>query len=525
MLFWIIAAALVAVIALLFALALWRGREDEDMAPAAAYDVQVYRDQLRDLERDVERGVTSREEADRAKLEISRRMLEADRKAQAGSDLGRAPKGATIAIVLGGAVIFGGAFWLYGRVGAEGYGDLPIAQRFAQADKLYDSRPTQAEAEKMAKARAADQPRPDPKFVALMEKLREAVAKNPNDPTGLQLLARNEATLGNFDAAWKAQQRLVAVKGDNATAEDYAELGELMAVAAGGLITPEAEKVFAAALKKDPKNGLSLYYVGLMMAQNGRGDRAFRIWDNLLRNSKDSDPWVQLVGQNIGELAWLAGEKDYTPPMPRGVGPSQADIAAAADMSPAERQQMIRGMVEQLNDRLAQEGGTADDWARLISSLRMIGEVDRADAVYGEAKGKFAARPADMAKIDAAHQAPAGEALTDMGTAPAAPQAQSAPQATPMMPGPSAEQMKDAASMTPEERQQMIQGMVDGLFDRLTTEGGTPQEWARVISSLATLGEKERAIEAWGEAQQALADNPDALAQVEAAAKSAGVAE
>ncbi|OOY05611.1 c-type cytochrome biogenesis protein CcmI [Thioclava sp. F28-4] len=524
MLFWIIAAALVAVIALLFALALLRGRGEDEMAPAASYDVQVYRDQLRDLERDVERGVTSREEADRAKLEISRRMLEADRKAQAGSDLGRAPKGATIAVVLGVVVIFGGAFALYDYVGQDGYEDQPIGVRLADADKLYDSRPSQAEAEKMAKARAtAPQSNPDPQFLALMKKLREAVAKKPNDPKGLELLARNEATLGNFDAAWKAQQRLVATKGDSATAQDYAELGDMMAVAAGGMITPEAEKVFATALTMDPKNGLSLYYVGLMMLQNGRADRAFRFWDSALRNSENSDPWVPMMRQNIEELAWLAGEKDYTPPRPRGApGPSQADVAAAADMSPEARQDMIRSMVERLNDRLAQEGGSADDWARLISSLRMIGEVDRADAIYGEAKGKFGSRPEDMAKIDAAHQAPAGQALKDMGGASAG---QSAPQAAPALPGPSAQQMKDAQSMTPEERQQMIQGMVDGLFDRLTTDGGTPQEWARVISSLATLGENARAKEAWGEAQKALADNPDALAQVEAAAKSAGVAE
>jgi cytochrome c-type biogenesis protein CcmH len=149
----------------------------------------------------------------------------------------------------------------------------------------------------------------------------------------------------------------------------------------------------------------------------------------------------------------------------------------------------------------------------------MLGEVERADAIYGEAKGKFAARPEDMAKIDAAHQAPAGKALADAG-APAA-----AAPAAPALPGPSAEQMKDAAQMSPEDRKQMIQGMVDGLFDRLTTEGGTAAEWSRVVSSLATLGEKDRALEALGEAQQALASDPAALAQVQAAAQAAGLSQ
>ena len=46
MLFWILTAALVALIALLFVLALMRRPE----APrAAAFDVQVYRDQLKEV--------------------------------------------------------------------------------------------------------------------------------------------------------------------------------------------------------------------------------------------------------------------------------------------------------------------------------------------------------------------------------------------------------------------------------------------------------------------------------------------
>ena len=100
MLFWILTAALVAMIALLFGLALLR-RHPEEETSTASYDVQVYRDQLSDLEKDRARGVISPEEAERTKIEISRRMLEADRQERAGKDLGRrageAPRGATLA--------------------------------------------------------------------------------------------------------------------------------------------------------------------------------------------------------------------------------------------------------------------------------------------------------------------------------------------------------------------------------------------------------------------------------------------
>ena len=57
--FWIIAAAGAALVTVLLARALTRGAS----APAEtgpAHDVQVYRDQLREVERDLERGVIAR---------------------------------------------------------------------------------------------------------------------------------------------------------------------------------------------------------------------------------------------------------------------------------------------------------------------------------------------------------------------------------------------------------------------------------------------------------------------------------
>ena len=75
--FWIIAAAGAALVTVLLARALTRGAS----APAetgAAHDVQVYRDQLAEVERDVARGVLPEADAIRVRTEISRRILAAD---------------------------------------------------------------------------------------------------------------------------------------------------------------------------------------------------------------------------------------------------------------------------------------------------------------------------------------------------------------------------------------------------------------------------------------------------------------
>ena len=86
-LFWIVTAALSLAVALLLARALLRGRRDT--GPAQAFDIQVYRDQLKDVERDLARGVIEAGDAERVRTEISRRILAADSamRAQGGEAL------------------------------------------------------------------------------------------------------------------------------------------------------------------------------------------------------------------------------------------------------------------------------------------------------------------------------------------------------------------------------------------------------------------------------------------------------
>ena len=54
---------------------------------------------------------------------------------------------------------------------------------------------------------------------------------------------------------------------------------------------------------------------------------------------------------------------------------------------------MVEGMVAQLESRLASQGGTPEEWARLISSLVVIGNADHARAIWSEAQTRFAAQP------------------------------------------------------------------------------------------------------------------------------------
>ncbi|WP_234853931.1 c-type cytochrome biogenesis protein CcmI [Paracoccus everestensis] len=385
--FWIICAALTGAVGLAIMAPLLRARGDAAQ-PAAAFDLRVYRDQLQEVERDLERGVIAPDDAVRLRTEIGRKVLDADRRLSQVTAGGAGGRGLVVLGVL--AVLFAGAVGLYLREGQPGRGDLPVAQRIAQSQQVYENRPSQAEAEARAPAPAPVEVPED--FAALIEQLREAVARNPDDPQGLALLATNEIRLGNLPAARQAQQRLVDLRGEGATADELVRLSALMIEAAGGLITPEAEKVLARALARDPAHPQARYLLGMLQLQNDRPDRAFPLWRQLLEEGPEDAPWIAPIRTAIADLAWLAGQPDYVPPSPMP-GPDADAVAAAGDMTPEERQQMVAGMVSQLEARLAQQGGTPDEWARLISSLVVIGNTDQARAIWTEAQTRFASQP------------------------------------------------------------------------------------------------------------------------------------
>lgn len=395
MLFWIIALALALLIAALFALALLR--HDAEAEHPAAYDLRIYRDQLKEVDRDLARGVINEGDAERIRTEVGRRVLAADAQLQKAAITGDQPKRLTrgLAAVISAALL-GGGLALYNQIGAPGAPDQPRSARLVAAQEAYASRPSHAEV--MADLPAAVRPEPDADYKALIKRLREAVAENPDDLQGQQLLASNEARLGRFAEARTAQEAIIRLKGDEATAADHVTLAQMYITEAQGYVSPEAEAVLRRALRLTGDQPVARYFLGQMWLQNSRPDRTFALWSRLLTDGPDDAPWNLAIRETIEDVAWLAGV-DYTPPAPRSAsapalaGPTAEDVENAGEMSAEDRQEMIRGMVSRLSDRLAREGGTPEEWARLIGAYGVLGEGARASAIWGEAQVRFAERP------------------------------------------------------------------------------------------------------------------------------------
>jgi len=393
--FWISAIAMVLMVGLLLAQAMRRAGSSSALDDRSA-DLAVYRDQLAEVEQDQTRGVLSADEAARLRLEVQRRLLDADRRSTPAKS--KSGAGGILALgAVGGGMLIALALYFF-DLGAPGYPDLPLGNRLAAAEEAYANRPSQSQAEAAQPAYQAPADI-DPALAALLDQLRAALTERPDDLQGHQLLARNEAQLGNFRAARAAQEAVVRIAGDQVTAGDLAFLAHLMIAAAGGQVTAEAEAVLIRGLQIDPTEGWARYYSGLMFAQIGRPDRTFDLWEPLLRESRADAPYLAPIQAMIQDVADAAGVA-YAPATPGG--PSAEDMAAAADMSEADRAEMIRGMVGGLEEQLMSQGGPLEDWAKLVTSLAVLGEMDRARAALKAGLAALDGQPGELAALKAA---------------------------------------------------------------------------------------------------------------------------
>ncbi len=392
--FWALAILMIAVSLWAIGRPLLRGAGTGPRA--AEQDLQVYKDQLAEVERDLSRGVLAADEAESARIEVSRRILAADKRVQAQQAAkGAAPAVNRTVLALVVLVLAGGSLGLYALLGNPGMPDRPLKERLAEAQQRRAVRMDQASAEALAPP--VDVGEVPQEYSDLVEKLRAALADRPNDIQGLRLLALHESRLGNYVAARTAQEKVVSILGSSATSEDYSALGEYLVFAAGGYVSPQAEETLVKALQLDPRNQSARYFSGLALAQNGRPDVAYQMWSGLLAEGPENAPWIAPIRAQIDALAQAAGIDPATVPP----GPSAEDIDNAAEMTPEERQQMIRGMVAGLAERLATQGGTPEEWARLIRAYGVLGDLDKAALIWTEAKQTFAGDPAAMSLLRA----------------------------------------------------------------------------------------------------------------------------
>lgn len=352
---------------------LWPLRASLNAAPAtqgAEADLAVYRDQLAEIERDRTSGLIGAGEGEAARTEVVRRILRASAEVAARHDATGSSdrrRRAVAAIALIGVPVLAGG--LYIMLGSPQLGPLPLAARL-------EAQPEQTD------------------VAILIRKVETHLEANPDDGRGYEVLAPIYARTGRPQDAARAWTNAIRLMGSNAARQDG--LGEALTEAAGGVVTAEAKAAFEAARALSPNDPKASYYLGLAAEQDGKPADAAKIWSALAAASPPDAPWLPLIRDALARVgAPVPGAPAAAP------GPSAADVAATQDLSPQQRDEMIRGMVGRLEARLAQDGNDIEGWLRLMRAWTVLGEADKAKAAVNEARTHFAKDDGALGRIDA----------------------------------------------------------------------------------------------------------------------------
>ena len=353
---WFILALMTA--AAIFAVLWPLGRKSELRTGS---DIAVYRAQLNEVEADRAAGRIAENEAQAARVEISRRLLAAADAAPAVvmSDSPHWRRAAALVALL---LLPLGAASLYLTFGSPYEPSQPIADRRGPASEQ------------------------DP-ILDLVARVEAHLAKNPDDARGWQVIGPVYMQLGRYDDAVKARQNLLRITGANADRE--ANLGEALTAAAGGIVTADAKTSFERALALNADEPKARFFLGLAAEQDGKPKEAAAIWRDLIASAPLDARWIDTVRESLARVEGTAAP-----------GPTEKDISSSNQLSPEQRTAMVQGMVARLAERLKIEGSDVDGWLRLLRSYMVLGDRDRALAAAADARRALASEPDKLQRVN-----------------------------------------------------------------------------------------------------------------------------
>lgn len=288
--FWLTCAVFVA-IALAFVLPplLERSGEGEDKQSKEA-NIDVYRDQLSELNGDLRNGIVSPDQYQQDREGIERRLLEdvsaADEPAGKKAKQAVAGRAPVYAIALGIPII---AVAMYLRVGNPSALSPPATT------------PVQAPFAGSQDGGQITRQRMEANVAALAQRLEQ----NPGDTQGWIMLGRSYTTLEKYSDASNAYAKATALKSDDA--DLWADYAFAMAMANGQQVQGAPLELVNKALKLDPENAKALDLAGTAEFQARNYKKAIDFWQKLLDKAPPDSELAQALSRRINEAKSLAG--------------------------------------------------------------------------------------------------------------------------------------------------------------------------------------------------------------------------
>lgn len=311
--FWIICALLLAVALLFVVWPLWRSTVKNNEVVRDAANLEIFRDQVAEMDADLANGLLTPELYEQGKRELQMRLVEEVKSPHGSGTVPVRNPLKALAVVLAVLIPLAsvGLYWKLGNLdvflpqdkhaAAEGFGTV-----------LSDT---------------------------ALKELEDKLAKKPDNPEGWLLLARSYVELERYGDAAKAYDKLTKLVPNEA--QLWADYADALAMTQGQSLRGEPTVLLNKALEADANNPKTLALAGSAAMERGDYPAAIKYWENLLqqmpnKNSEDAKMVASGVQQARDFLAQVKG----------GKMPMRAQAPAAAQSKPlAPGKERISGMV------------------------------------------------------------------------------------------------------------------------------------------------------------------------------------
>lgn len=373
MLLWVSFAVLTAAVIGLLLRPL-RTAERPAVAPADA-DLAVYRDQLRELDAERERGLIVESEIESARAEVARRLIKraGETAEQAASSAASAARASRIYLAV--AVL------------------LPLASVALYLASGSPHLPGQPFAERQAA------PAQETSVANLIGRVEQRLRDHPEDGKGWDVIAPVYLRIGRYADAAHAFAEAIRLEGESV--RRLVGFGEATLLAENGVVSEAVRKAALRVRALDPAHIEADVWLALAKEQDGDFAGAAADYRAMLAKGPADAPWREPITERLGLVEKKLGgaPAEAAPPAASSGTPDAAAAAEVAAMPPAEREAFIARMVDGLAARLRDDGRDLDGWIRLARAYKVLGRDDDARAAMERARENFAGDGASLAEI------------------------------------------------------------------------------------------------------------------------------
>ena len=267
-------------------LPLWRNTVKKNHVLRDAANLEIFRDQIAEMDTDLSNGLLTQELYEQGKRELQSRLLEEVKATSNAEDalVSNPHKSVAIALALMFPLLSVGLYLKVGNMDAF----LPQAGHSA------------AEGFGTANSDAA------------LKELEAKVAKNPQDADSLGVLARTYAEQERFNDAVKAYSKLSQLIPNDA--QLWADYADVMAMSNGQNLAGHPTEFLKKAFEIDPKNPKTLALLGSAAMGRNEYTVAIKYWEDLLKLLPENSEDAKMIADNINHartvMAQAKGGKD-----------------------------------------------------------------------------------------------------------------------------------------------------------------------------------------------------------------------